>query len=91
MSIRITFEEWKNVFRNVEDINKELKAEGMEEEPLEVSWLEGDMMAGVGEEYVIHSGGDVIEDGFKTEQEGIDRLHEMEKRYYEYLEGLPKE
>ncbi|ARQ95182.1 hypothetical protein FLAPJACK_271 [Bacillus phage Flapjack] len=81
---RLTFEQWKDVFRNVEDINNDLKAEGMEEESLEVVWLEST------NEYVIASGCEVIEDEFKTEYEAQTRLDEMESKYHEYMESLPK-
>ncbi|AEW47310.1 hypothetical protein BCB4_0077 [Bacillus phage B4] len=88
---RLTFEEWKNVFRNVEDINRELREEGLDEEPLEVTWLEGDITLPYdNSEYVISSGCEVIEDGFNTREEAQKRLDEVEKEYYEYMESLPK-
>ncbi|UNA01672.1 hypothetical protein MG295_00255 [Bacillus phage vB_BcgM] len=77
---RLTFEQWKDVFYNVGEINKDLKHEGLEEEPLEVVWLEST------NEYVIASGCEVIEDEFKTEHEAQTRLDEMESKYYEYVE-----
>lgn len=85
---RLSFERWKDVFRNVEDINKDLRAEGLEEEPLEVTWLEGDITLPYdASEYVISSGYEVIEDGFNSREEAQKRLDEMERKYYEYLEG----
>jgi len=81
---RLTFEQWKDVFRNVEEINKDLKHEGFEEEPLEVVWLES------ANEYVIASGCEVIEDEFKTETEALIRLGDMYKKYYEYEEEEKK-
>lgn len=88
---RLSFERWKDVFRNVEDINKDLRAEGLEEEPLEVTWLEGDITLPYdASEYVISSGCEVIEDGFNSREEAQKRLDEMERKYYEHLEGLPK-
>ncbi|QVW28890.1 hypothetical protein [Bacillus phage SWEP1] len=88
---RLSFERWKDVFRNVEDINKDLRSEGLEEEPLEVTWLEGDITLPYdASEYVISSGHDVIEDGFNSREEAQKRLDEMERKYYEHLEGLPK-
>ncbi|QEM43322.1 hypothetical protein CHOTACABRAS_268 [Bacillus phage Chotacabras] len=77
---RLSFEQWEDVFRNVEEINNDLKHDGFEEEPLEVVWLEST------NEYVIASGCEVIEDEFKTEYEAQTRLDEMESKYNEYVE-----
>ncbi|ALA13425.1 hypothetical protein AVV02_gp286 [Bacillus phage AvesoBmore] len=77
---RLTFEQWKDVFRNVKEINNDLKHEGFEEEPLEVVWLEST------NEYVIASGCEVIEDEFKTEHEAQTRLDNMEHEYNTYIQ-----
>lgn len=69
---RLSLETWKNIFRNVAEINEDLKKEGFEEEPIEIQYLEST------DEYVLCSGCDLFEDGYKTEDEAQERLTYLE-------------
>lgn len=58
-----SLETWKNIFRNLEEEN----------EDVEIIWLDGS------DEWCLCFDCEMFEDGFKTEQEAIDRLEELRK------------
>lgn len=71
----LSLEQWKNIFRNVAEWNEDLKKEGLEEEPIEVIWLENPERKN---EWAIVSDCEVFEEGFASEQEAEDRLVYLE-------------
>jgi len=73
---KLSLEQWKNIFRNVAEYNEDLKKEGLEEEPIEVIWLENPERRN---EWAIVSDCEIFEEGFATEQEAEERLTYLEK------------
>lgn len=71
----LSLEQWKNIFRNVAELNEELEREGLETEPIEVQWLENPERKN---EYVICSGCELFEEGFASEEEAQERLTYLE-------------
>jgi hypothetical protein len=84
--IRLPFETWTNIFRNVHDAQLEqLQEEGMEELiregieqriEVEVVWLDSS------DEWCLCCGTELFEDGFKSEKEAQDRLDYLEHQYH---------
>ena len=64
--IRLTLEQWETVLENLKEFNQEV----------EVVWLEGCLSNGDGE-WVICDDCELIEDGFKSEQEAWQRYEEI--------------
>jgi len=79
---RLDIETWKNIFRNIREAQEEQeKEEGIEELirdgvveriDVEVTWLETD------DEWCLCSEYELFEDGFKTEEEAMERLKYLE-------------
>lgn len=69
---RLQNEEWSNIFRNLSEMKEEDYYDG------EVSWVEV-MWLDSTDEWVLCYGEELYEDGFKTEKEAMDRLHELEQ------------
>lgn len=65
---KLNLETWKNIFRNLEE----------EGEEVEVVWLDGGCADN--DEWCLCFDCELFEDGFKTEQEAIDRLEELRKQ-----------
>lgn len=62
--VRLSDSKWEDIFRNVKELGEEV----------EVEWLDGT------KEWVLCSGEEWFEDGFKTEEEACKRLDELEQR-----------
>ena len=60
---RLSLETWSNIFRNTQEAGEEI----------EVTWLDGD------DEWCLHVDCELFEDGFKTEEEAMERLSYLEK------------
>lgn len=70
---RLSIEDWKNIIRNIEEGDKEVKEEFGE--CVEIIWLDDGS-----NEWVLAYGYEVFEDRFKTEKEATDRLNEIEMK-----------
>lgn len=82
MAKRLTEKEWQTVWHNVQEIMEEEKRaghEGYSEHEIEVTWLEGS--GDNPEEWVLNSNTELLEDGFKSEREAMDRLKFVEQNY----------
>ena len=64
--VRLTLEQWETVLENLKEFNEEV----------EVVWLEGCLPNGDGE-WVICDDCELIEDGFKSEEEAWQRYEEI--------------
>lgn len=71
--IRLSNETWKNIFRNLKDMDEEDYYDG-EVDWVEVIWLEST------DEWVLAYSEELFEDGFKTEKEAMDRLSYLENK-----------
>lgn len=69
---RLDNETWKNIFRNLEEMDEEDYYDG-EIDWVEVQWLDGT------DEWCLCYGEELFEDGFKTEREAMERLNYLEK------------
>lgn len=72
---RLEMGTWKNIFRNLKDMDEEEYYDGVVDW-VEVLWL--DEVDGLGE-WVLCFGEELFEDGFETEKEALDRLAFLEK------------
>lgn len=70
---RLSLEEWKNIFNNLENMNKEDYYDGVVDW-VEVMWLDGS------DEWCLCYGEELFEDGFATEKEAQDRLNYLENQ-----------
>lgn len=68
---RLDNETWENIFRNLNELKEEERYDGIEW--VEVLWLDST------DEWALAYGEELFEDGFETEREAMDRLHELEK------------
>lgn len=69
---RLSLEQWKNIFNNLQDMSEEDYYDG-EVSWVEVLWLDGS------DEWCLCFGEEMFEDGFKTEREAQDRLNYLEQ------------
>ena len=67
---RLSEQQWRTVFTNLSEMGEEV----------EVLWLEGTTPDS--EEWVLCCDIELFEDGFKTEQDTMKRLKEMEEKYH---------
>ena len=82
MNKRLSLDEWKNIFRNIEEIRNEEEqdqdfVQGVKDgtynyTEVEIVWLDGS------DEYVLCSDCELFEDGFNTEQQAQERLTYLE-------------
>lgn len=80
---KLPLDTWKDIFRNVRDAQLEQSKEDgiealieegtVERVDVEVLWLDSS------DEWVLCSGTELFEDGFKSEKEAQDRLNYLEK------------
>jgi hypothetical protein len=70
---RLSLETWANIFRNLNEMDEEDYYDG------EVSWVEVIWLDGT-DEWVLAYGTELFEDGFKSEREAEQRLHELEQQ-----------
>lgn len=71
-------ETWKNIFRNLKEMDEEDYCDG-EVDWVEVTWLDpGDSSEG---EWCLHYGEELFEDEFKTEKEAMGRLQYLENNF----------
>jgi hypothetical protein len=73
---RLSNEEWKNIFWNMMNLDEE-EIEMWGSNWVEVLWLEGNGVD-THEEWVLGYGTECFEDGFKTEEEAMTRLNQLE-------------
>lgn len=79
MAQRLDKEAWKNVWRNVKETMEEEKAEGNPDYmffDIEVTWLDGS------DEWVLNVDCELLEDGFKSEEEAQERLNFVQKNFF---------
>lgn len=81
MTVRLNGASWKQVWKNVAEIQEQDEAQGFDpmEHEVQAVWLEGDPSKGLPEEWVIASGEEMLEDGFSSEEEAEQRLREVEQ------------
>lgn len=73
---RLDNETWKNIFHNLSEMKEEDYYDGAIDW-VEVVWLDpGDNSGG---EWVLCHGEELFEDGFKSEEEAMKRLNNLEK------------
>lgn len=72
--IRLTQEEWNTIFSNLEEMEPEDLFDDIEW--VEILWSDSD------DEWMLCYGEELFEDGFKTENEAIQRLKQLEDNYY---------
>lgn len=70
---KLTDETWKNIFRNLKEMDKKDYYDGVIEW-VEVVWLDST------DEYCLCYGEELFEDGFKTEREAQERLTYLENK-----------
>jgi hypothetical protein len=75
MSMRLSLGIWRNIFRNLKDMDEEEYYDGVIDW-VEVVWL--DEVGGEGE-WCLCFGEEMFEDGFKTEKEAQERLDYLEQ------------
>lgn len=72
--IRLSQNEWNVIFNNLEHLETEDLFDNIEW--VEILWSDSD------NEWMLCYGEELFEDGFKTENEAIERLRELENNYY---------
>jgi hypothetical protein len=68
---RLDNETWKNIFRNLKDMDEEDYYDGVVDW-VEIMWLDGT------DEWCLCFGEELFEDGFRTEEEAQKRLNYLE-------------
>lgn len=69
---RLNNEQWKNIFRNLSELEEEDYYDGTVDW-VEVLWLDST------DEWILAHGEELFEDGFKSEEEAQQRLNKLEK------------
>lgn len=69
---RLNLDKWKDIFRNLNEMDKEDYYDGV------VSWVEIHWLDST-DEWILCYGEELFEDGFKTEQAAQDRLNYLEQ------------
>lgn len=69
--VRLELSTWENIFRNLKDMDEEDYIDGVIDW-VQVTWLDGS------DEWCLHYGDELFEDGFTSEREAENRLNYLE-------------
>lgn len=67
--VKLSNETWVNIFRNIGELDENEEFGNT----VEIIWLDST------DEWILAHGYDCFEDGFKTEEEAMERLEQLEK------------